>query len=63
MPNKDISRRQQRYLFSVGSPLSQAKKDKLADEIRSGDVHIRSRVRKGHGLSGGRRRKRAQRRK
>lgn len=57
MPNSDITRKQQGYLFSAGSPLSAAKKKKLADEMRHGDVKVRKKVRKGHGLSRGRRKK------
>jgi hypothetical protein len=57
VPNSEVTSRQQRFLFSKGSPLSAAKKKKLADEMRHGDVKVRKKVRKGHGLSRGRRKK------
>lgn len=57
MPNSDVTSRQQRYLFSKGSPLSAAKKKKLADEMREGDVKVRKKIRKGHSLSRGKRKK------
>lgn len=44
MPKK-ITRRQQRLLFSKGSPLSQRQKSKLAREMRSGKVKIRRKKR------------------
>ena len=57
MPGSDVTPREQRFLFSSGSPLSQDKKEKLAREMRRGDVKVRSKVRKGHGLSRGRKRR------
>lgn len=43
---KRITPRQQRFLFSKGSPLSKRQKGKLAGEIRRGSVSIRKKSRK-----------------
>jgi len=38
---KTITRKQQRLFFSRNSPLSMLERDKLAREIRAGDVRIK----------------------
>lgn len=40
MQEKEMTKRQQRYLFSKESPLSQKQKDKLASEIRDGMITL-----------------------
>jgi hypothetical protein len=57
MPDSQVTGRQQRFLFSSGSPLTQAKKNKLADEMRSGAVKKVGRIAPGHGISRPSRRK------
>lgn len=59
MPDVDITPRQQRFLFARGSA---AERDKLAGELRRGDVKVRRKIRKGHGIGGSRRRSRRRRR-
>lgn len=38
---KSLTPRQQRFLFSKGSPLSKRQKSKLAGELRSGKAKVR----------------------
>lgn len=60
MPNSDVTPRQQRFLFAkFGAESFEGKK--LRREIRSGAVKIRSRIRPGHGIGGGRKRTSARR--
>ena len=40
---KTLTPRQQRFLFSKGSPLSKRQKSKLAGELRSGKAKVRKR--------------------
>ena len=57
MPDSDVTSRQNRFLHSQGSPLTSEQREKLNREIRTGKVKIRKKVRKGHGLSRGAKRK------
>ena len=41
MPQKTKSKRQVRFLFSSGSPLTGGQKDKLESELHSGAVKIK----------------------
>ena len=63
MPDSDVTKKEQRFLFSKGSPLDAAKKRKLADEMRHGAVKVRKKVRKGHSLNRGKKKRKKKRAK
>lgn len=64
MPDADVTKRQVGYLLSDKvSPLSPAKRRKLKRELHSGAVRVRRRIRRGHGLSAGSRRKKRHKRR
>lgn len=49
MPAKTKTKRQVRFLFSSGSPLTNAQKSKLERELHSGSVKIREKRKKSFG--------------